>query len=156
MEANRDALRMGTILAGVDGSPGGARALRWAAARSVEVDGELVVAHVLTYNREFNRDMGLETVTTWRRDLSKNLEGAWTDPARELGAKVRTMLVEDDTVAGGLLRIARDVDADLIVLGAHSRGGITDRLLGATTYVVTHRAHTPVVIIPVDWTPRAA
>jgi nucleotide-binding universal stress UspA family protein len=109
MEVAFDAVRMSTIVTGVDGSPGGARAVRWAAARSLEVGGELVAVHVLTYNREFNRDIGLETVTTWRRDLSKNLEGAWTD-----------------------------------------------RLLGATTYVVAHRARTPVVIIPVDWAPRAA
>jgi nucleotide-binding universal stress UspA family protein len=151
-----DSVPMCTVVAGVDGSASGARALRWAATRSLEVNGEVVAVHVLTFNREFSRDLSLHTVTTWRRALDKELTGAWTEPARTVGARVRTVLVEDDTVAAGLLRTAGAVNADLIVLGAHSRGGFTDRLLGTTTYVVTHRARTPVVIIPVDWQPRAA
>lgn len=151
MTDQADAVPMRTIVAGIDGSPGGARALRWAAARCLEVDGRVVAVHVLTYNREFLRDLTLDTITTWRRTLEQQLTGEWAQPARDLGARVSTSLVEDDNVAEGLLRASGDVHADLIVLGAHGRGGLIDRLLGATTYTVAHRARTPVVIIPVDW-----
>jgi nucleotide-binding universal stress UspA family protein len=151
-----EAVPLHTIIAGVDGSAGGARALKWAATRSLEAHGAVIAVHVLTYNREFNRDLSLDTVTTWRRTLGAELNGAWTEPARAIGARLRTMLIEADTVAAGLLCAAGDADADLIVLGTHGRGGFADRLLGATTYTVTHRARTPVVIVPVDWHPRAA
>jgi len=147
---------MHTIVAGVDGSSGSERALEWAAARSVEAHGEVVAVHVLTYNVELLRDLSPDTVTTWRRTLGRDLAGPWTEPARAVGALVRTVLVEDDTVATGLLRSAADAHADVIVLGARGRGGLVDRLLGATTYVVTHRARTPVVVIPADWRPAAA
>jgi nucleotide-binding universal stress UspA family protein len=147
---------MRTIVVGTDGSPSAARALNWAAARSLEVDGEIVAVHVLTYNREFLRDLSPDTVTTWRRSLERELAGAWTASARDLGAVVRTELAEDDNVAAGILRCAADAHADLIVLGAHGRGGLVDRLLGPTTYTVAHRARTPVVIIPADWEPIAA
>jgi nucleotide-binding universal stress UspA family protein len=150
------AMPMRTIVAGVDGSPGGKRALRWAASRGAEVDGHVVAVHVLTFNREFLRDLSLDTITTWRRTLADQLAGPWSAPARALGAEVRTTLVEDETVAAGLLKVAGDAHADVIVLGAHGRGGLVDRLLGATTYTVAHRAHTPVVIIPTDWEPLAS
>jgi nucleotide-binding universal stress UspA family protein len=42
------------------------------------------------------------------------------------------------------------------MLGRHGRGNLADRLLGATTYTVTHRASTPVAIIPPDWQPAAS
>ena len=147
---------MRTILVGVDGSPGAARALQWAATRSLEADADVVAVHVLTYDRELVRDLALDTITTWRRTLHHQLDHEWTEPARAAGTAVRTVLVEDDGVAGGLLRVAAEVHADLVVLGAHGRGTIIDRLLGATTYAVSHRAHTPVVIVPVDWQPLAA
>lgn len=141
-----------TIVVGVDQSPGSARALTWAARRALEVPGpSLLAVHVLTYNREFLRDISADTLTTWRRALASDLNGPWTNAARAAGAPVNTRLVEDDSVAGGLLKVADEVSAELIVLGTSGRGGVAGRLLGATTYVVTHRAHTPVVIIPVDW-----
>ncbi len=142
-----------SIVVGVDGSQGAQRAISWAAARGVELHVEVVAVHVLTYTRELGRDLTLDTMTTWRRRLGTALEGPWTEPARLAGAKVRTVLVEADSVPGGLLATAADEDADLVVLGTHGRGTLADRLLGATTYTVAHRARTPVVIIPVDWVP---
>lgn len=89
----------------------------------------------------------------WRRTLGDELAGPWTEPARAAGVKVRTAVVEDDSVCAGLLAATRDEHSDLIVLGTHGHGNLADRLMGATTYQVTHRAPVPVVIVPPDWTP---
>src|SRR4051812_40773289 len=95
-----------TILVGVDGSPGAARALGWATARAAEASASILAVHVLTYSTEFRRDLFIETVTTWRRDLNAELRGEWTAPARAAGVTVRTELVEEDTPAAGLLKAA--------------------------------------------------
>ena len=144
-----------TVVVGLDGSPDARRALLWATARAEETGASILAVHVLTYSTEFRRDLFLETVTTWRRDLEAQLRGDWTQPARAAGITVRTELLEDESAAAGLLGVAERAHADLIVLGGKGRGGLIG-LLGATTYKVSHAARTPVVIVPVDWRPHAA
>jgi nucleotide-binding universal stress UspA family protein len=90
-------------------------------------------------------------LTNWRRQLRHRLDSEWALPAVQAGLPVETVLHEDQSLDMGLLKIADDVDADLIVLGAHGHGDVKDRLLGAVTYRVSHQAKRPVVIIPVGW-----
>lgn len=144
------------IVVGMNASPGAQRALAWAAARSCETGAQLIALHVLTYSREFTTDFSFATVTTWRRKLERDLNGPWTQPARTAGATVHPAIIEHETPATGILTVAAQRHADLIVLGTHGHGNLADRLLGATTYTVTHRAHTPVVVIPPDWQPTTA
>jgi len=144
-----------TIIVGVDGSPAAGRALTWAAGRGCETGAELVAVHVLTYSRELAGDLPPTGLTNWRRTLGHNLNGPWIEPARAAGAKVRTALVEDEAPVTGLLAVAAQEHADLIVLGAHGHGNLADRILGSTTYRVAHRAAVPVVIIPPDWAQAA-
>jgi nucleotide-binding universal stress UspA family protein len=145
-----------TIVIGIDGSPGAERALCWAAARGRQLGANLVAVHVLTYDHELAQDVSLATIANWRGALKAEVNGPWTARARELGAKVRSRLVEHDSVAGGLLEAAQAEHADLIVLGTHGHGSFTDRLLRSTTYKVAHRAGAPVVIVPSSWQPSAA
>jgi nucleotide-binding universal stress UspA family protein len=145
-----------TILVGVDDSPGAARALAWAAGRAREAGASILAVHVLTYSTQFRRDLSLDTITTWRRNVEHALRDQWTGPARDHGVAITCEVVEDDTVAAGILAAAARDNVDLVVLGAHGHGDLADRLLGATTYRVSHAARTPVVIVPVDWHPAAA
>lgn len=146
---------LGTILCGVDGSDGSVRALSWAAARARESNAALVAVHVLTYSHEFARDLSVTGLTAWRIKLEAELNGVWTQAARQDDAKVRCILVEDDSTAEGILAAAETEHADLIVLGARSHGGLGARLLGSTSYTLTHRARQPVVVIPADWSSDA-
>jgi nucleotide-binding universal stress UspA family protein len=145
---------MRTILVGLDGSPGAERALTWATARAKESGATLKAVHVLTYSTEFRRDAFLETMTTWRRQLAEQLRDEWTATARGAGVTVDAVVVEDDSAAAGHLKAADDPEVDLVVLGAKGHGGLADRLLGATTYKVSHASRTPVVIVPIDWQAR--
>jgi nucleotide-binding universal stress UspA family protein len=146
--AARSPTALTKILVGVDGSPGAARALAWATARACETGATILATHVLTASTELRHDITLDTMTTWRRKLDRCLHREWTAPARAAGVAVRCLLVRDDTTSGGLLATAAAEHADLIVLGAQGHDSLAGRLLGATTYKVTHRAHTPVVIVP--------
>jgi len=47
-----------------------------------------------------------------------------------------------------LLAIARERDADLLVLGSRGLGGFPDQLLGSTSTQVAQQAPCPVVIVP--------
>ena len=140
------------ILVGIDDSPGAARALTWAAHLAATTGATLLALHVLTYDEQFRRDLTLDTTTTWRRRVDAALQHEWTEPGRTAGVSIDCQLLEAESVAQGILDSARR-GVDLIVLGAHGRGDLADRLLGATTYRVSHSASTPVVIIPVDWRP---
>jgi nucleotide-binding universal stress UspA family protein len=71
---------------------------------------------------------------------------------RDAGVLCRCVLIEHETVDRGLLQVADQQGVELIVLGAHGGSRFSHRLLGAVTYKVSHAAHRPVVIVPVDWT----
>ena len=60
--------------------------------------------------------------------------------------KVDCCLIEGDP-ATGLLKMAADISADLIVLGAHGHGSVADFLLGSVSHKVAMNAHCSVAVI---------
>lgn len=137
------------LVVGVDGSDGSRAALTWTADLAKSADAEVVAVHVLTYNQEFVRDLSLDTLRTWRRDLRRDLETAWTDPLRAAGVGYRCLVVEDDSPAAGLLAVAAREQADIFVVGTRGRGKMTGRVLGGVSYRLLHHADQPVVVVPV-------
>lgn len=66
--------------------------------------------------------------------------------ARTLGLEAEALVIAEDpdiTVAETLLRIARERDAQVIVIGSHPHGG----LLGSTTRSVVRDARCPVLVV---------
>lgn len=51
-------------------------------------------------------------------------------------------------VPGAILEIAREIDADAIVVGTRGRGGLRSMLLGSVSHAVVQHADRPVVIVP--------
>lgn len=47
-----------------------------------------------------------------------------------------------------ILRVAADVDSDLVVLGTRGRSGIKSLMLGSVSQAVLHHADRPVLVIP--------
>jgi nucleotide-binding universal stress UspA family protein len=60
------------------------------------------------------------------------------------------LLVTDssESVHDEILRVASEIKADLIVMGATRRAGLRRRLLGSTSLRVSRRARVPVLIVP--------
>ncbi len=139
------------VLVGVDGSPASQRALTWAARYAIGNGREVIAVHVLTYSTEFWTDLSLTGLTAWRQKLDDRLSREWAAPVIAAGVAHREMLIEDDSIDGGLLRIAAEEGAGLIVVGAHGRRDLKDRLLGGVTSKLSQRADRPVVIVPADW-----
>jgi len=139
------------MVVGVDGSDAARRALEWAAALAAATDAEVVAVHVLTYDREFERDLTIDTMRNWRRELNRDLKGLWTEPLRSALVRFRSVLVEASSPTEGLLDVAHQEQADLIVVGARGHGSLAGRVMGGVSYRLAHRATQPVVVVPPLW-----
>jgi nucleotide-binding universal stress UspA family protein len=144
------------IVVGTDGSEGALRAMEWAAGLAGAGAACVRAVHVLTYDREFVRDLTLDTMTTWRRNLESSLKSAWVAPLHDQGIPHRWTLVEDESPAAGLIRAADREQADLIVVGTRGRSTFGGRVLGSTSYSLTHHSRRPVVVVPPTWHRSAA
>jgi nucleotide-binding universal stress UspA family protein len=67
-----------------------------------------------------------------------------------------TERVETGAPWSEILRVADQMDAELIVMGAHATGAVGRMLFGSTTSQVVRRAHCPVLIIQESHKPRRA
>ena len=140
----RTAPAVRTVLCAIDLSPRSPGTIA-NAARLAGEGARLVLLNVLHgsvlrhYARvpEFSRAMAHDT----RQRLQSMLE------AQSLESEV---LITDSSksVYDEILRVASEIKADLIVMGATQRTGLRRRLLGSTAIRVSRRSHVPVLIVP--------
>ena len=134
------------IIVGHDGSPAAHRATEWAAARAAESGAEVTVVTVMDPDTQLALDV-LPRRGNWREDVHMLLRTTWTQSLRDAGVTFHLKIVEG-RVAPTLMKMAADLPADLIVIGAHGRGNVGDRLLGSVTYRLVHRSPCAVTVVP--------
>lgn len=66
------------------------------------------------------------------------------------GVKARSISVPGDHAAAGILDIAEDEQAEMIVLATHGRSGVGKWLLGSVAEKVVRSARRPVLIVPAE------
>lgn len=105
----------------------------------------------------------LVTVLDWPQDGSvapgSRRAQESLDRARENvpdGVEVTTHLRLADSFAQGLLEVAKDVDAGLIVIGASSNGLLRRYTVGSVANAVLHSSPVPVALAPRGYRHRAA
>jgi nucleotide-binding universal stress UspA family protein len=84
-------------------------------------------------------------------DLSRQIEERLEEEAKRLratGIPCDTKAV-DGSPATEIVRRAKEINADLIVMGTHGHGGLAHAVLGSVTERVLHKAHCPVLVVPV-------
>lgn len=127
------------IVAGVDGSDGGHRALRWAAHEAARRGGTV------------------QAVTAWRWDDEATL------PQEELRRRAEDVLAQEIAALAPGLPVAGQVvegrpadaltaaahGADLLVLGSHGHSRVWHTVLGSVAQECISKAACPVVVIPV-------
>lgn len=131
-----------TILVGVDGSDNSDRALRWAAELGSELGAGLVAVHAVGLLEHG------EPVQPLLGEIERRFAEDWCRPALQAGIAVKRELRNGSPVQV-LLDVARDDEADLIVLG--SRGEqrpASFSVLGSTSHEVANRSTVAVVIVP--------
>jgi nucleotide-binding universal stress UspA family protein len=70
--------------------------------------------------------------------------------ARDAGFEAESLVVAEEvevTVAETIVRVARDRDAQAVVVGAHGHGRVAEVVLGSTTRDVIRHAPCPVVVV---------
>lgn len=133
------------ILVATDGSENAASAVAHAAALARAIGSERVtVLHVCPAcsadldPERHNQELAQQIV----REASEAFAGA--------GAEVHVRVEVDyhpEDVASGVTDIAREEDADIIVLGSRGISGIRGMLLGSVSSKVLQQAHCPVLVI---------
>jgi nucleotide-binding universal stress UspA family protein len=138
---------MKRLLVAVDNSPRAASVLTAAASLAERTGAKLVLFRALGLPTELPREIFI--VPDARvEDILKSSAHAELD---RLASLVRPELIERITTAIGtawdaIVREARDIDADLIVIGSHGFSGI-DRLLGTTAAKVVNHADRNVLVV---------
>ncbi|HET8661357.1 MAG TPA: universal stress protein [Micromonosporaceae bacterium] len=134
------------IVVGVDGSPGGRLALRWALREAARRGG--TVQAVIAWQWD-----GPESSVVTSPEAAK--DRAVQTLYRELDAAV-TDFVTPPTVATEVVRGTPSLvltraaeDADLLVLGSHGHGRLHHAVLGSVSEDCVRRACCPVVVVPV-------
>jgi manganese transport protein len=66
---------------------------------------------------------------------------------RNQGLAVETLISHSTHPDREIVRYAREVQADLVIMGAHGHGGIKDLILGNTINPVRHHLSIPMLIV---------
>jgi nucleotide-binding universal stress UspA family protein len=154
--------RHGPVLLAFDGSPAALRALREGAAllaprRALvvhvwEAGAAFDLASLPTAEFELPRthvELGTAAeVESTRHDEARRLAERGAALACDAGLDAEGLAVADaQAVPDTLVRLARDVDAAAIVVGAHGHGPLRELVLGSTTRSVMRDAPCPVVVV---------
>jgi len=158
---------MGTIVVGVDGSPGSDAALRWALAEARLRGAPLRAVHVFQSPRIPVVGAGLGTAgglpdpgvlaeesDELRQAVETEAGNLIEEALRRAGGSLEGLEIERSAVEGAPAQalIASAQNADLLVLGSRGRGGFLGLLLGSVSQQCAQHPPCPVVILPPEGT----
>lgn len=138
-----------TIVCPVDYSDCSKRALRFAGALAEHFGARLVVLHVfdpLIAGAAALHQFDL-TGADGHEELRSFVEEHVAPRLREGKQLERILLL--GTPGHEIIKLARDQDADLLVMGTHGFSGARKALFGSTLQGVLRRAHVPVLAVPI-------
>lgn len=144
------------VLAPIDFSDSSAHALAYAVAVARWYGARVTALHVFINWPAVNVIPSLQPVAVpggidgMRRDLEQHARD-FVNRADAADVHVDVLVEEAPAVLGEILVQAARLEADLIVMGTHGRGGVDRMLLGSVTEKVLRKAACPVLAVP----PRA-
>jgi nucleotide-binding universal stress UspA family protein len=140
------------IVVGVDGLDGGRDALALADGIQRACGGEVIAVYAYPYDRT----VPIEGAEALEAALSKELQDTFEREVAKTGVAARSVIVEDASAARALHAFAEAEEADLIVVGAPSRGR-GDRLSGGDVCIGTlDAAPCAVGVAPAGYSHRGA
>jgi nucleotide-binding universal stress UspA family protein len=134
------------IVVGLDGSGQSRAALDWAIRIARAVGAEVIAVYVARpRTRAHPRSSpALRSDPEWRARAAFRNE--WCGPLADGGVRYRA-LVEEGRPAAIIAEVAERVDASVIVVGRHGRGGLSTLLLGSVSHELTLHARRPLLVI---------
>ena len=124
--------------------------VHYAANMAKSLNSELVVVHVNLDNKRFARGREIEETL---EKLSKYLDGYSQIEMNQLladecikGIKVSGIIIDGDP-AREIVRLAKDENVDLIIMGTHGKGAINKFFFGSVAQKVVRDATVPVLTV---------
>ena len=74
-------------------------------------------------------------------------DGSIVDSLRAEGLEVETMVAHASNPNREIIRCAREIHPDLLVMGAHGHGGLKDLIFGTTINSVRHKLRIPLLVV---------
>jgi nucleotide-binding universal stress UspA family protein len=154
------AIKIKKVLIALDYDPTAQKVAEVGFAMAKSMDAEIVLLHVISdlvyYSSEeyspimgFNGLQGLVPLTENNGEALKSATLQYLDKSRQhLGDGTIQTMAEEGGVAETILKTAKNVHADIIVLGSHSRKWLKNILMGSVTEEVLLHTTMPLFIIP--------
>jgi nucleotide-binding universal stress UspA family protein len=138
-------LNIRRILHPIDSSASASHAFEVACDFAERYNARLIVLGVVARPR-IGEFVGFPTEIA---DVSKGMQQALDaiQPAGGANISIERLLIEGDSVAGEIVRVAEETHCDLIVMGTQGRTGIERLVFGSVAEEVAHNAPCPVVPI---------
>jgi|CXWL01.1.fsa_nt_gi nucleotide-binding universal stress UspA family protein len=141
------------ILVPVDGSPTAAKGLKAAIKLAKEGRGRLILLHVAELYPAFiapEAGVNVRPILEGLRLAGKRTLARIARGAAKAGARPTPVLAENlgERVADTIVKHAKRLRADLIVMGTHGRRGVKRALLGSDAELVVRQSRVPVLLVP--------
>jgi nucleotide-binding universal stress UspA family protein len=137
------------IVVGAESSPGGIAAMRWVAELAAPLGARVVAMHAFEPLSYLGKVAPPVDFAKLRAGCEVELRDVWCAPLRDAGVSFEARVEEDQPVEA-LVRVAEEVDADLIVVGARALSTLKGLVLGSTSMKLPHHTRRPVCIIHPD------
>lgn len=135
-----------TIVVAHDGSDGAARAFAWATELAVHTGARVIAVHAWSPLDDLGRHGDRADFAELHDEALADLQ-QWTAAAADSGVAVDARVVEDLPVPG-IVRVAAETGADLIVCGTRGRNPLRELVLGRVARALPEQSHLPVTIVP--------
>jgi len=151
---------MKKVLIALDYNPTAQKVAEVGFSMAKSMNAEVVLLHVITdpvfYSTSgyspimgFNGFLDMGPMQLDSVDGLKNASLQYLDKSRQhLGDKTIQTIVKEGDFADSILGTAKEVDADVIVIGSHSRKWLENVVLGSVTEKVMHHTTIPLLVVP--------
>jgi nucleotide-binding universal stress UspA family protein len=141
---------LGPVVFAYDGSPLAKLAIEEAARQLAPARDALVLTVWQPFDVGFLPPTALQIDAAEIANVSSAAEqtaAAGASLAKAAGFSARGLAVQDTPIWQGIVRVANEQDASLIVLGSHGRTGIAGLMLGSVAEAVAAHSRRPVLIV---------
>jgi len=152
--------KMKKVLIALDYNPTAQKVAEVGFSMAKSMNAEVILLHVITdpvfYSTAgyspimgFNGYMDMGPVQLDSVDGLKNASLQYLDKSREhLGDKSIQTIVKEGDFAEAILEAAKELKADVIVIGSHSQKWLENIVMGSVSEKVLHHTSIPLLIVP--------
>jgi nucleotide-binding universal stress UspA family protein len=153
-------IKMKKVLIALDYDPTAQKVAEAGFSMAKSMNADITLLHVITdpvfYSTSgyspimgFNGFMDMGPLQLDNVDGLKNASLQYLDKSRKhLGDKTIQTIVKEGDFAESILETAKELHADIIVIGSHSRKWLENIVMGSVTEKVLHHTSIPLLIVP--------